>query len=67
MYSNLIIYSFEIAHLRNILYTAQLGLDHPIAIQYPSEEALHHWIQPYESIAIGKQIVPHGTRNRRFI
>jgi 1-deoxy-D-xylulose-5-phosphate synthase len=53
---NLIIYSplNEIA-LRNILYTAQLGLDHPIAIRYPRGRGVTvNWIQPYEVIAIGK-------------
>jgi 1-deoxy-D-xylulose-5-phosphate synthase len=36
LHSNMIIYApiNEIA-LQNILYTAQLGLDHPIAIRYP--------------------------------
>jgi 1-deoxy-D-xylulose-5-phosphate synthase len=32
---NLIIYSINEIALRNILYTAQLGLDNPIAIRYP--------------------------------
>lgn len=53
---NLIIYSplNEIA-LRNILYTAQLGLESPIAIRYPrGRGATVDWIQPYESITIGK-------------
>ncbi len=53
---NLIIYAplNEVA-LRNILYTAQLALDHPIAIRYPrgrGESA--DWQQPFETIAIGK-------------
>lgn len=41
--------------LRNILYTAQLGLNHPIAIRYPRgrcEETL--WERPFEKITIGK-------------
>jgi 1-deoxy-D-xylulose-5-phosphate synthase len=63
MYSNLIIYSpLNEIELRNILYTAQLGLDHPIAIRYPVEEALKDWIKPYEKISIGKaKCLAHGT------
>jgi len=53
---NMIVYSplNEIA-LRNILYTAQLGLDHPIAIRYPrGRGTVIHWHQPYENVEIGK-------------
>jgi 1-deoxy-D-xylulose-5-phosphate synthase len=53
---NLIIYSplNEIA-LRNILYTGQLGLNHPIAIRYPRGRGVTiNWIRPYEIIGIGK-------------
>jgi 1-deoxy-D-xylulose-5-phosphate synthase len=53
---NLIIYapSDEIA-LRNILYTAQLGLDHPIAIRYPRGRGIHiDWQLPFEKIEIGE-------------
>jgi 1-deoxy-D-xylulose-5-phosphate synthase len=53
---NLIVYSpiNEIA-LRNILYTAQLGLNHPIAIRYPRGRGkIVDWQQPYEIIEIGK-------------
>ncbi len=53
---NLIIYapSDEIA-LRNILYTAQLGLDHPIAIRYPRGRGIHiDWQLPFKKIEIGK-------------
>ena len=53
---NMIVYSplNEIA-LRNILYTAQLGLDHPIAIRYPrGRGTVIHWQQPYEKVEIGK-------------
>jgi 1-deoxy-D-xylulose-5-phosphate synthase len=55
---NLIIYSpiNEIA-LRNILYTAQLGLDNPIAIRYPRGRGVTvDWKKPYENIKIGKAI-----------
>ena len=53
---NLIIYApkDEIA-LRNILYTASLGLNHPIAIRYPRGRGnINNWKQPFEKIEIGK-------------
>jgi 1-deoxy-D-xylulose-5-phosphate synthase len=53
---NMIIYSpiNEMA-LQNILYTAQLGLEHPIAIRYPRGRGQNtHWEIPYETIKIGK-------------
>jgi len=53
---NMIIYAplNEIA-LRNILYTAQLGLNHPIAIRYPRGRGqITDWQKPYEKIEIGK-------------
>lgn len=41
--------------LRNILYTAQLGLQHPIAIRYPrGRGVILDWNQPYREIKIGK-------------
>ena len=53
---NLIIFSprNEI-ELRNILFTAQLGLDNPIAIRYPRGRGVTiDWKQPYKKINIGK-------------
>ncbi|MCW4468110.1 1-deoxy-D-xylulose-5-phosphate synthase [Flavobacterium sp. MFBS3-15] len=53
---NLIIYAplNEVA-LRNILYTAQLGPDHPIAIRYPRGRGEStDWQKPFEKIEIGK-------------
>lgn len=53
---NMIVYApiNEIA-LQNILYTAQLGLNHPIAIRYPrGRGVLIDWKLPYEKIEIGK-------------
>jgi len=53
---NMIVYSplNEIA-LRNILYTAQLGLNHPIAIRYPRGRGqIVDWQQPFQEIEIGK-------------
>jgi len=55
---NLIIFSprNEI-ELRNILYTAQLGLDNPIAIRYPRGRGVKiDWKQPYQKIKIGKGV-----------
>lgn len=41
--------------LRNIMYTAQLGLNHPIAIRYPRGRGdIRDWQQPFEKIDIGK-------------
>ncbi|AUC82658.1 1-deoxy-D-xylulose-5-phosphate synthase [Lacinutrix sp. Bg11-31] len=41
--------------LRNIMYTAQLGLDHPIAIRYPRGRGqILDWRQPFSKIEIGK-------------
>lgn len=40
--------------LRNIMYTAQLGLNHPIAIRYPRGKGVTiEWEQPFEKIEIG--------------
>ncbi len=53
---NLMIYApkDEIA-LRNIMYTAQLGLSHPIAIRYPRGRGVTvDWKQPFQKITIGK-------------
>lgn len=62
---NLIIYAplNEIA-LRNILYTAQLGLQHPIAIRYPRGRGENtNWQKPFEAIEIGKaQLLSTGSK-----
>lgn len=43
--------------LRNIMYTAQLGLNHPIAIRYPRGRGITiNWQQPFETIQIGTGI-----------
>jgi 1-deoxy-D-xylulose-5-phosphate synthase len=40
--------------LRNILYTAQKGLSHPIAIRYPRGRGkIVEWKQPFKNIEIG--------------
>ena len=43
--------------LRNILYTAQLGLKNPIAIRYPrGTGTIIDWQKPFEEIEIGKGV-----------
>lgn len=52
---NMIVYAplNEMA-LRNILYTAQLGLKHPIAIRYPrGRGVIVDWRKPFEKVSIG--------------
>ena len=43
--------------LRNIMYTAQLGLEHPIAIRYPRGRGTTiNWKLPLKTIEIGKGV-----------
>src|SRR5690606_40443261 len=43
--------------LRNIMYTAQLGLKRPIAIRYPRGRGeIIYWQMPFEKIEIGKGV-----------
>jgi 1-deoxy-D-xylulose-5-phosphate synthase len=43
--------------LRNMLFTAQLGLKHPIAIRYPRGTGnIIDWQQPFKAIEIGKGV-----------
>lgn len=62
---NLIVYAprNEI-ELRNILYTAQLGLSNPIAIRYPrGKGAIPHWEVPFSKIEIGKgSLLKEGSK-----
>lgn len=55
---NLIIFApLNEAELRNILYTAQLGLPHPIAIRYPRGRAEGaDWQKPFEAVEINRVI-----------
>lgn len=50
--------------LRNLMYTAQLGLDNPIAIRYPrGRGALLDWKQPFTKMEIGTSIeVKNGIK-----
>ncbi len=62
---NLIVYApLNEAALRNILYTAQLGLEHPIAIRYPRGRGENtNWLQPFEQIEIGRaHLLKGGTK-----
>lgn len=49
--------------LRNIMYTAQLGLKYPIAIRYPRGRGVTlNWQQPFQKTEIGKaQLLQKGT------
>ena len=53
---NMIIYApKDVIDLQNILYTASLGLKHPIAIRYPrGRGTIVDWQKPFEIIEIGK-------------
>lgn len=43
--------------LRNMMFTAQQGLEHPVAIRYPRGKGkLEQWLLPFENIKIGKGI-----------
>ncbi len=62
---NLLIFSpLNEIELRNIMYTAQLGLDHPIAIRYPrGRGSLLKWQEPMVKIPIGKgQLLKEGNK-----
>ncbi|WP_209400798.1 1-deoxy-D-xylulose-5-phosphate synthase [Pseudozobellia sp. WGM2] len=61
---NLVIFSpLNETELRNILYTAQLGLEHPIVIRYPRGRGVQiNWRKPFETIEIGTaQELKKGT------
>lgn len=49
--------------LRNIMYTAQLGINFPLAIRYPRGKGfIINWQQPFETVEIGKGIcISEGT------
>ncbi|SHI56078.1 1-deoxy-D-xylulose-5-phosphate synthase [Pseudozobellia thermophila] len=61
---NLIIFApMNETELRNMMYTAQLGLPHPIAIRYPRGRGVQKtWKTPFEKIAIGSSVaLKEGT------
>ncbi len=53
---NLIIFApLNEQELRNIMFTAQLGLEHPIAIRYPRGRGINeNWRTPFVKLKIGK-------------
>lgn len=60
---NLIIYApKDEMGLRDIMYTASLGLEYPIAIRYPRGRGREaHWQKPFKKISIGKaEIIQEG-------
>jgi len=62
---NLIIFApLNEIELRNIMYTAQLSLEHPIAIRYPrGRGVLREWQTPFEKIEIGtSEELKKGTK-----
>lgn len=62
---NMIIYApMNETAFRNMLYTAQLGLEHPIAIRYPrGRGVIVDWKKPFEKIEIGKaRLLKEGNR-----
>lgn len=62
---NLIIFApLNEIELRNIMYTAQLGLDMPIAIRYPRGSGVTlDWQVPFSKIELGKgQLIKQGSK-----
>ena len=62
---NLIVFApMNEIELRNIMYTAQFGLDFPIAIRYPRGRGVNlNWQQPFKKLEIGKgQILKEGSK-----
>ncbi len=56
---NMIIFApMDEVELRNMMFTAQLGLDHPLAIRYPRGRGrITDWKQPFNRIEIGKAVL----------
>ena len=62
---NMIIFApMNEVELRNIMYTAQLGLEGPIAIRYPRGRGVSlNWKQPFQKITIGTTVeLQKGTK-----
>ncbi|MEM1259001.1 MAG: 1-deoxy-D-xylulose-5-phosphate synthase [Bacteroidota bacterium] len=53
---NMVVFSpLNAMELRNMMYTAQKGLEEPLAIRYPRGRGINlDWRQPFEHIEIGK-------------
>jgi hypothetical protein len=67
MYSNLIIYSPLNEIAGNILYTAQLGLDHPMQTIPPRKGVTVTGYNPMKFSNWKTKCLAHGTENCRFI
>lgn len=62
---NMVLYApMNEIELRNMMFTAQLGLEHPIAIRYPrGRGVLRDWKQPFDKMEIGKaKILQKGSK-----
>lgn len=62
---NLVIFApLNETELRNIMYTAQLGIDFPLAIRYPrGAGTVIDWKKPFQKIEIGKgEKITEGTK-----
>ena len=62
---NLMIFSpLNEIELRNIMYTAQLGLNHPIAIRYPrGRGGILKWQKPMSQMTMGKgELLKEGSK-----
>lgn len=62
---NLVIFApLNEVELRNIMYTAQLGIDFPLTIRYPrGTGTLIDWRKPFQKIEIGKgEKIADGTK-----
>ena len=50
--------------LRQLLYTAQLGLEHPMAIRYPRGRGINvNWQVPFEALGIGEAVCEQEGEN----
>jgi 1-deoxy-D-xylulose-5-phosphate synthase len=61
---NIMVYApLNEVELRNMLYTAQLGLLHPIAIRYPrGRGVILNWKRPYRKLLSGRQRLKNGSK-----
>ncbi len=61
---NIIIFApMNVVELRNIMYTAQLGMEYPIAIRYPRGRGITlDWKKSFKKIELGKgQLIKQGS------
>lgn len=54
----------DVRELRNLMYTAQVGLELPIAIRYPRGRChINNWRQPFQKLEIGRSRLLHQGNN----